>query len=320
MHEQNIRLGRLHECTFQQALILRQRGFEGYREKMIEYYPGYGTISSSSIVNTDSGALTRLLDGFGTGGIHPDQSVVCFVDNQPVGFVFIAYKHMNGKKLAWNGGTGVFPEYRGMGIAKAMMTEMRKLVEEQEVDRAVLEVVVKNTHAVAAYEQAGFRIVDKLVGMVRYEPLNPALFDKQMLPGGISMRYGGPDQVSGLSFYREHAAWMCMWHNMKHGESVLATNEQGIVVGYALIVRAHEKNGQLKSVTLHQCEVSPDFEDRPALFRLLLSEVFGPVDMAFERQTNDLSMSNPQLVDLLFEAGFILRYEQYLMHLERIGA
>lgn len=316
MDQQHIKLGRLHQCTFQQALELRQRGFEEYREIMSSYYPGYAKLSSTEAAPGPN-ALNRLLDGFGTEGIHPEQSVVCFVDDQPVGFVFIAYKNMNGKKLAWNGGTGVFPEYRGMGIAKAMMLEMRKLIVEQEVDRAVLEVVVKNSPAVKAYQKAGFCIVDKLVGMTCFEPLNSPILTDESLPQNIRLQFGTPTEVSLLPYYREQAAWTCMWHNMKQGESLIAYDETGSAAGYALFTRTRDQNGALKTIELNQCEVSPDFPNREALFRCMLSGLFAPLSAVIQRRISDLSMSNPELIALLHEVGFTLNYEQYLMHLDR---
>ncbi|WP_176706461.1 GNAT family N-acetyltransferase [Paenibacillus hemerocallicola] len=311
MEKPAIRLGRLSQCTFEQALELRQRGFEGYHDEMRKHYPGFPLPAAPT-----PGALDRLLDGFGTEGIRPELSIVGYADDKPVGFVFIAIKTAEGKKLAWNGGTGVFPEYRGYGLAKLMMQEAGRVIREQEADRAVLEVVATNVAAVTAYERGGFRIADRIIGMTREGAL-PSPFLEGDAPEGIRLEYGKPADVSTLSFYRDKAAWGCMWHNMKSGESLIAYDKEDKAVGYALFRRVRGADGKLKSVVLRQCETSPDFGDRDRLFRLLLSELYGPYDEPCIRKTGDLSMASPEPIRALEEAGFTLNYEQYLMLMEK---
>ncbi|MDF2719395.1 MAG: hypothetical protein K0R28_6320 [Paenibacillus sp.] len=306
-----IRLGRLHQCTFEQALELRQRGFEGYHDEMRKHYPNFPQAAAPA-----PGALDRLLDGFGSQGIRPELSIVGYVNEKPVGFVFIAIKMVDGRKLAWNGGTGVFPEYRGYGLAKLMMQEAQRVIREQEVDRAVLEVVAKNKPAVTAYEKGGFRIADRIVGMTREEALK-APFLSGKLPEGIRLQYGVPADVARLPFYRDKVAWGCMWHYMKRSESLIVYDAEDKAVAYALFQRSRKADGQLQSVMLRQCEVSPERNDRDTLFRLLLSELYGPYDVPCVRKTGDLSMANPEPIRALEEAGFSLNYEQYLMLLEK---
>ncbi|TMV50044.1 GNAT family N-acetyltransferase [Paenibacillus mesophilus] len=306
-----IRLGRLHQCTFEQALELRQRGFEGYHDEMRKHYPNFPQAAAPA-----PGALDRLLDGFGSEGIRPELSIVGYVNEKPVGFVFIAIKTVDGKKLAWNGGTGVFPEYRGYGLAKLMMQEAQRVIREQEVDRAVLEVVAKNKPAVTAYVKGGFRIADRIVGMTREEALT-APFLSGKTPEGVRLQYGVPADVARLPFYRDKVAWGCMWHYMKRGESLIVYDAEDKAIAYALFQRSRKADGQLQSVMLRQCEVSPERSDRDTLFRLLLTELYGPYDVPCVRKTGDLSMANPEPIRALEEAGFTLNYEQYLMLLEK---
>jgi len=311
MDNNELRLGRLHQCTFEQALELRKRGFEGYHAEMAIHYPGFARPPAPTGVPVP-GELDRMLDGFGTEGIRPELSVVCFAGDKPVGFVFIAVKQADGKKLVWNGGTGVFPEYRGKGIAKAMMLEAGKVIREQEADHAFLEVVAKNEHAIRAYQKGGFEIADRLIGMT-CAGTGAAFFDRPDGLDGIRLVHGAPSAVSKLPFYRSEAAWWCMWHNMKTGQSVTAFDPEGKEIGYALFNRAYGAGGELKSVVLKQCELSAACVDREAVFRMLLAEAYGPFDPAVTYKTSDLSMSNPEVVRLHEAAGFITNYEQYLM-------
>jgi hypothetical protein len=225
-------------------------------------------------------------------------------------------KQADGKKLAWNGGTGVLVEHRGKGIAKAMMLEAGKLIREQEVDLAFLEVVVKNEHAVEAYKKGGFKIVDRMIGMTHAGD-GRSFIDQSGSLDRVRLEFGTPFDVAKLPFYRSLAAWGCMWHNMKKGESLIAIDAEGRAVGYALFNRAYGENGELRSVTLQQCEGSEECKDKSGLFRMLLSEVYGSFRSSCTYRTSDLSMSNPEVVTLLQEAGFITNYEQYLMVMDK---
>ncbi|MCD9023854.1 GNAT family N-acetyltransferase [Cohnella silvisoli] len=292
-----IRLDRLHLCTFEQALGLRNRGFEGYYTNM--------TVT-----------MEQLLTLFSDYGIRPELSVVARFGEQPVGFVFLAFKTVNGVKLAWNGGTGVFPEYRGHGIAKAMMEEVRRILETEAADRAFLEVVTKNTHAVSAYEKGGFRIVDQITGMSLSEPL-VQLFSGMAVPAGVRLNYGNCSDAAAIPFYRHEAAWDCQWHNIREGESLILTDSRNEVIAYALFQRKRSADGAISSVNLYQCEADPLRADKSVLFGILLHQLFGESDGAYAKQAVNLSMSHPELIALLKEAGFTTNYEQYLMMWER---
>ncbi|MDF2723679.1 MAG: hypothetical protein K0Q59_3354 [Paenibacillus sp.] len=311
MNKPEIRIGRLSECTFEQTLQLKQRGWEGYHDTMAQHYPAFPRPAAPL-----PDALDRMLDGFGTNGIRPQLSIVGFADGKPVGFVFIAVRTVHGKKLAWNGGTAVFPEYRGFGIAKLMMVEANRVIREQEIDCAYLEVVAKNDHAIAAYEKGGFVKRDKTIGMTREEALEAPIFPGEP-PASIRLSSGKPEEVASLPFYRQDAAWGCMWHSMKTGEALIARDESGEAVGYVLCTRSRNAEGQLSSVTLRQVEVSPSYSDRESLFRLLLNEALGPYDKPCVRKTGDLSMANPEAINALLEAGFVINYEQYVMTLTK---
>jgi ribosomal protein S18 acetylase RimI-like enzyme len=291
MTSPDVKLGRLLHCTFAQALELRNRGFEHYHRDM-------------------QTTMESLLSGFGNHGIRPELSIVAYVEDEPVGFVFLAVKTFRGKKLVWNGGTGVFPEYRGRGIAKAMMEETQRVMVGERVDRAILEVNAGNVRAIAAYKSGGFAVADRLIGLVRTEPLKASFYAGE-LPAGWSIRLGRSADVFSLPFYRELAAWSSMGHG--GGESVIVYDAERRPLAYSLFTRVLDDDGRLKSATLRQCETDPMCVQREACFRIMLGELFGPPDQACVRRADNLSMSNPDAVDLLKQAGFDTDYEAFLM-------
>lgn len=322
MENEKIHIGRLSQCTFEQALELSQRGWEGYRQEMSRYFPLMApeppaepaTDGTQEVKKPEASALDRLLNRFGPNGIRAEHSVVAFVNDQPVGYVFIAMKVVNGKKLAWNGGTGVFPEYRGLGLAKLMMIEVYEVLNEQEVDQAYLEVVTQNSRALSAYKKGGFQIVDQMIGLRCREPLTNSIYSGD-LPQHLRLQYGMPKDVAELSFYREDAAWGSMWHNLnENGESLIVRDVTGSIIGYALFKRSGGSvEDGFKTITLFQCEVDGDMKDKETIFRIILSEVFNASTESCNLTTSNLSMSNPIVVELLKEAGFATVYEQYLM-------
>ncbi|WP_409342904.1 GNAT family N-acetyltransferase [Paenibacillus sp. MBLB4367] len=300
MENETVRYGRLNACTFDEALSLWNRGFAGYYSDMTR-------------------SMDQLLASFAATAIKPALSVVAFVDDDPAGFVFIATKDVDGKKWAWNGGTGVAPEYRGKGIAKTLMRETQLVLAEEGVDRAILEVVCRNEHAIKAYESGGFRKADRIIGLIHTGSLGGLGSSPSVSSSRLQAEYGRASAAGALSFYRETAAWECMWHNIKNGESLIVRDESGAAAAYALFSRVLDKQGKPESIHLYHCEAAPDREDREALFGMLLSGVFGPLDLTCTRSTVNMSTANPEPIAMLQAAGFETRYEQYLMVFDRNG-
>lgn len=298
MTTSEIKLGRLSECTFEQALELWNRGFEGYFVDMTT-------------------TMERLMQHMSIHGIRPDWSVVAFADGRPVGFVLLAVKTVDGVKLVWNGGTGVFSEYRGRGIAKKMMLEARRIMREQQADRGMLEVFTDNVQAISVYQQAGFHIVDRVAGLTKKDSFAEPFYSGRR-PNDLQLAWGRPADVKRLPFYREHAAWYCQWHHIRDGESLIIRSKDGNqALAYALCKRQVDDDGRLAAVLLFQCEVGPLGRNRrEQLFRIMLEEMYQPLSISCVRKTVNLTTAHPELNDLFKEAGFTADYEQYVMILE----
>src|SRR5215470_18766909 len=93
----------LSDCSFDQAVRIWNLGFQGYRVDM--------TVSLESY-------LARLHDEL----ISLECSFVAFVLDEPVGFLLNGVRvETTGRKLAWNGGTGVSPQFRRTGVGRLLM-------------------------------------------------------------------------------------------------------------------------------------------------------------------------------------------------------
>lgn len=80
----------------------------------------------------------------------------CFDGGRLVGFMLIAIDQHEGLKTAYNGGTGVIPEYRGRKIVDQLYEFAIPLFKKIGIERCTLEVIEQNDRAIKVYERIGF--------------------------------------------------------------------------------------------------------------------------------------------------------------------
>lgn len=286
---------RLSECTFAEAVDLWNRGFEGY------YFP----------MTTNAFSFVQRM---GNEGLSPDLSVVAVKDGQIIGFVLNGTRVINGKKVAWNGGTGVVPEYRHQGVGKALMKEVFDVYQSEGVAVATLEAISANVNAINLYEQMGYEVVDQLHFYYHTEPLRVIDSGVDLSVGpNYFIKKGVPHDVQLLSFYRAEVAWQTQWVSVRDGESLIVTDGNHDPVGYALYKRTRNEEGQLSGIHLYQAEVKADQPWAREIYIQMLKEVYNPLDLAVHRGTVNTPVSNHLLTSLLLEWGFTSRAEQVYM-------
>ncbi|MGV3697126.1 GNAT family N-acetyltransferase [Flavobacterium sp.] len=84
-------------------------------------------------------------------------ALVCYVDNKPVGIG--AYKEFDAdtaemKRMYTN------PEYRGKGIAKAILTELENWAREEGYKVSLLETGHKQIDAIGLYQKMGYQVTE----------------------------------------------------------------------------------------------------------------------------------------------------------------
>lgn len=293
-----VEIRRLADCTFREALELWNGGFSGYYSDM-------------------STTLDKFVSRMGREAIRPELSVAAFVDGKPAGFVLIAHKTVDGVGIVWNGGTGVHPDQRGKGLAKLLMREAVQAMRESGAATGVLEVVQKNAGAIAAYESSGFRICDGLIGAKRSGPLPADIVARaSVLSDEYRVERTKPRQLSRLPFYLPATAWSTAWYNRSDSEGVIVYDKQGNAGAYALARKSFDDDGKLTTIMLFQCATDRTRPDATALLHAALAEAFGPLEEDCKRTTDNLSMSDPVVVEWLEKAGFETVYTQYLMSVQ----
>ncbi len=97
-------------------------------------------------------------------------SAGAFYDSQLVGILLQGIGYYHGNYCAYNGGTGVFSEFRGQGITQQMYAFLEPRLKKEGITKNLLEVITDNEAAIRAYQKAGFtitRTLDCFRGMVK---------------------------------------------------------------------------------------------------------------------------------------------------------
>ena len=103
--------------------------------------------------------------------IDLDLSVGAFKDDVLIGYTLNGFGLWNGKQTAYDGGTGVIPNYRRMGIGKSMFEFLLPKLREIGVEQMLLEVIINNTKAVNLYRKLGFLESRRLLFFVQTDEI-----------------------------------------------------------------------------------------------------------------------------------------------------
>lgn len=94
--------------------------------------------------------------------INLELSVGSFENGKLNAFILHGFDTINNQKVIYNGGTGVIPEKRGLGLTKQMYLFILPLLEKKGVNKVILEVISKNIQAIKSYEKSGFKALREL--------------------------------------------------------------------------------------------------------------------------------------------------------------
>ncbi|WP_413300431.1 GNAT family N-acetyltransferase [Bacillus sp. 1P10SD] len=279
----NIQIKRLTECTIQEIITAWNRGFEGYFVKL-EMTP---ELFFNRLVNE---------------GLSLPHSIVAFDGEEPVAIVMNGFREINGKKTAWNGGTGIAPEYRGNGVSTLLMEEILKIYAEEGCEVATLEAIKENERAIRLYARFGYEVTDSLVYLAgTLEGKNNSHLQSEFIR---------PEKLPTYSFYKQNVPWQCQWQSVKAGEAQIYFDDKRNPVGYSLFKRVWNQEGQLEKVFLFQVELLGEVTDETvqAVFSAITEHQIHPISY----MTVNASQSNP-VIQYLLEQGFKKTTEQVQM-------
>ena len=286
-----IEIKRMHTCSFQTALDVWNKGFQGYFVDM--------TIS-----------LDVFMKRLSSEGISLEHSLIAFHEGAPVGFLLNGFRTVGDKKIAWNGGTGVVPNMRGKGVGRVLVGAALELYQAESVNVATLEAICGNKSAIALYTNNGYQVIDELTNLTGAD--SPPVFMKSQSAYNVQRVH--PSVVSTLSFYYERAAWQTQWQSLVStcGEAIVVYLADGSTVAYALFKKNFDALGKVRAVALCQCEVDPKHHDREAIIDRALDHVF-PASDTYQRSTYNFRKSNDLVIQKLLNAGFTTFIDQVQM-------
>lgn len=287
---------RLNTCSFADAVKIWNEGFQGYFVDMTLSLDAY---------------LSRLQ----REGLSPELSLMAFCDGKPAGFLLNGIRTSAGRKIAWNGGTGVAPEFRGRGVGKVLMRATMDIYREQEIERATLEALADNQPAISLYQQFGYEVVDRLTFLAHEGELSEPAFQSDESES-YSAALVAPYAVGQLQFYDESAPWQGHWQslNRQNGAALIVSDVHGTALGYALYKDKSDEQGRIVERALHQCVAAPGAAAE-AVIGCALRKLYAPLELSFKRTTYNFSKSNQTAQALLAAAGFRSLIEQ--VHLVR---
>lgn len=286
---------RLSTCTFAEALQIWNEGFTGYFVNL----------------NLSMEAYIARLHG---DGLSPEHSLVAFKDGKPAGFLLSGIRNNAGRRVAWNGGTGVSPEFRGQGVGKVLVEAALKLYAAEGVSRATLEAISNNDVAIALYQKCGYEIIDRLTFLL-YQGALAHGFSPLGDADAYSIRFVPPASVATLKFYEAEVPWQAQWQSLtlNNGWGLIVSDASGDDVGYALYKKSFESDGRLMSIALYQCAAAPGRHDAENILARALQEAYAPLEAECRRLTHNLIKTNELVCRLLLEAGFTTFMEQVHM-------
>ncbi|MCR2805344.1 GNAT family N-acetyltransferase [Paenibacillus soyae] len=276
-------LKRLNECTLDEAVQVWNEGFTGY----------YVDLSMT---------LERFHIRMLQEGLSPKLSFIAYMNGIPVGIVLNGIRVIQGRNVSWNGGTGISPEYRGMGIGKWMIDQALTIYREEGVELATLEAIRANERAIRLYLSKGYEIADEMTHMT-YEASLPALLEAVATHSPYTYRHAAPHE---LRDYENVMPWQLQWANYRwDGEVMFAYDQKDRECAYALYRRIFDRNGRLAGISVGQCRLISESEskDNSLLLRSLLARVLQP-EMDGCRRTIMVRGTEAFLMEELSKLGF----------------
>jgi ribosomal protein S18 acetylase RimI-like enzyme len=289
----NIDIKRLSDCSLTDAVNIWNEGFKGY---------------FVDVTLTTEGYLKRLQNE----GLSQSHSLIAYCEGKPAGFLLSGIRYQGETKVAWNGGTGVSPEFRKSGVGKVLVQAALDVYKTEVVALATLEAISNNAPAISLYQKFGYEVVDRLI-FLRHEGRLDSFVrndDPKYFVRSVS-----PASVGELDFYHHSAPWQAQWQSLvlDNGEAVLVTDSAGTNVAYALFRNKFGQQKSLESIALYQCEVRPGRGDARSIAAAALEHIYSPLDEKRRRTTSNLRMSNELVLEILCDAGFTTFVEQVKM-------
>lgn len=127
-------------------------------EKLLEVF----NLSFSDYVVPFCLTKEQLEDKIKSDSIKLEFSVGAFEDEQLIAFILHGYDTIDNLKIVYNAGTGVIPAKRGNKLTAKLYEYILPILQENDIDKLLLEVITTNEPAIKTYKNIGFKIIREL--------------------------------------------------------------------------------------------------------------------------------------------------------------
>ncbi|MBN6886482.1 GNAT superfamily N-acetyltransferase [Cytobacillus horneckiae] len=280
---------KLTQCTLAEITEAWNKGFEGYLMP--------ATMDPHSLIKKMAGEE-----------LSADQSIVSFIEGKPIGIILTGMRQEAGRKVAWNGGTGVAPAYRGKGAAIKMMEALFEIYRKNNVSTATLEALEKNERAIALYKKLGYEVKDHLLFLSK-KIKSDELF---LQNNEWTIQTVLPEQLAHLDFYTSIIPWQCQWQSLKHGEAFVVKDQAENIAGYGLYRKVLNSAGKVEKVNIYDMNYQHEKIEGTDFTRQFLSYLVTDVGDTIEVSTFNFPAKNT-IAAVLLEIGFEKKLGQVYM-------
>ncbi|MFW5700549.1 MAG: GNAT family N-acetyltransferase [Cyclobacteriaceae bacterium] len=181
--------------------------------------------------------------------LNLEMSAIALQGHQVVGFIFSHVGSYGRKLTAYNGGTGVVPEFRGKGLTSRMYDFLLPKFKAKNVEQCLLEAITTNLKALHVYQKIGFHKT-KLFRCYSMMPEKYRLLPEN-LPEVLIFEQKEPDWNLYNQFRDLQPSYLdqnaLLRKNLKN-ETVIEAVNNGYTLGYAVFQKS---NGRISQLAVH---------------------------------------------------------------------
>lgn len=267
-------------------------------EKILEVF----NLAFSDYVIPLSLTMEQLEDKIKSDNIRLEFSVGAFDNNQLIAFILHGYNQVDEVKQIYNAGTGVIPDSRGNKLTAKMYEYILPILQENNIDKIILEVITENKVAIKVYQKIGFKTIrhlDSFKGLINisntindFEIRNLDRYDWQKLQHFWDFNPSWQNSISAVEKLKQY--------NISFG-----VYENEILLGYIIY--------NPKQRRIHQLSVDKNFRNR-GIGRQLLKYI--STNYESEISIINIDENAKEVPEFLYSVGikdFIKQYEMELV-------
>lgn len=198
--------------------------------------------------------VKQLAENIRRDGIDFRYSAGAFAEGKLVGFILNSLEEWNGVKTAYNGGTGVIPDFRGQRITRQMYDYLLPRLQEAGAQQCLLEVIAINQVALRTYQAIGFAH-NRALNCYRANLKDLPHHLVHQIPGLQIREMPMPDWQQVKSYWDYMPSWQYGIASVKRlaGKiTFLGAFDQQELVGYAALTPSSNRIAQFAVAPAHR--------------------------------------------------------------------